>query len=132
MTFTESETCLGETQLGDVQDVARIDFGEGRKNGGELWDWTVQRTGDNDGGGLGGLRATPAGHARRRAIPIVLSRECEGQAWFADDQSGDTGGAERQDSNDKGECQTPHTAILAFSPRGRRDRGPHAQLRFTI
>ena len=43
----------------------------------------------------------------------VFSREREGQAWFADDQSGDTSGAERQNSNDKGECQTPHEEIRA-------------------
>lgn len=104
--------CLGETRLGDVQDVARVGFGEGRKNRGELRDWSIQRTGNDDGGRLGGLRAAPAGHARRRAIPIVFSGEGEGGAWFNQHQPGDTGGAERQDADDKGKCQTSHERIL--------------------
>jgi hypothetical protein len=115
-----------------MQDVAGIGLGEGWKNRGELWGWTLQRTGDDNRGRLGGLRTTAAGHTRRRATPIVFSRVGKGQTWFADDQSGDTGGTERQESDDKGECQTAHTAILAFSSRSQRDSNSHAQLRFTI
>jgi hypothetical protein len=103
---------LGGALPGNVQNVARIGFGEGWKNGCEVRDRNVQRAGDDDRRRLGRLCATPAGHAGRRAIAIVFVRQREREAGFPDDQPGHTCGAERQDADQKGKCQTPHGKIL--------------------
>jgi len=103
---------LGGALLGDVQDVAGIALGEWRKNRCELRDGSAGRAGNDDSVWFSRLSATPARHACRWATTIVLSRQCEVEAGFADDQSDDTRGAEGQQTDEQGKCQTTHAAIL--------------------
>ena len=93
---------LGEAELGDVQYVARVSSGEIRQEGADVGGQDVRGSRDDDHNGLRSLRAATARHAGRRTGAIVASRQFVACARLVDDEAGDAGCAERQQTDDDG------------------------------
>jgi hypothetical protein len=100
-------------RLGNVKDVAGFGF---RKP----WDEFVLESSGHDrrtqGGhddGLDGLGTAPTGDARRRTGAIIALALLIARARLGDDQREDPRRADRQQRNDEGEAEAPHTWILA-------------------
>jgi hypothetical protein len=105
---------LGEAELGDVQNFARVSSREIRQEGADVGDEDVRRRCDDDHYGLYRPGAATARHAGRRTRPIVASGQFITCARFVDDEARDAGSADGQQADDDRECELQQDSILAF------------------